>query len=66
MKLRRMSIIEEGDDPHIRMAYLGIVGSFSVNGVAQLAYTELLKTRTISELSSVLWPKKSSTTRQTA
>ncbi|TDG14920.1 glycogen/starch/alpha-glucan phosphorylase [Seongchinamella unica] len=39
---RRMSIIEEGDHPRIRMAYLGIVGSHSVNGVAAL-HTELLK-----------------------
>lgn len=39
---QRMSIIEEGDDPHIRMAYLGIVGSHSVNGVAAL-HTELLQ-----------------------
>ena len=39
---RRMSIIEEGDHPRVRMAYLGIVGSHSVNGVAAL-HTELLK-----------------------
>nr|WP_232059296.1 glycogen/starch/alpha-glucan family phosphorylase [Kineobactrum salinum] len=37
-----MSIIEEGDNSHIRMAYLGIVGSHSVNGVAAL-HTELLQ-----------------------
>lgn len=41
-RLRRMSIIEEGDEPMVRMAYLAIVGSFSINGVAAL-HTELLK-----------------------
>jgi len=38
---RRMSIIEEGPEPRVRMAFLGIVGSFSVNGVAAL-HTRLL------------------------
>jgi glycogen phosphorylase len=35
-RLREMSIIEEGERPMVRMAYLAIVGSFSVNGVAEL------------------------------
>ncbi|OGQ86280.1 MAG: glycogen phosphorylase [Deltaproteobacteria bacterium RIFOXYD12_FULL_56_24] len=42
--LRSMSIIEEGAVQRVRMAYLAIVGSHSVNGVAEL-HTHLLKTR---------------------
>ena len=41
-RLRRMSLIEEGDVKKIRMAHLAIVGSHSVNGVAAL-HTKLLK-----------------------
>ncbi|MEM8942992.1 MAG: glycogen/starch/alpha-glucan phosphorylase [Pseudomonadota bacterium] len=40
-RLQKMSIVREGYNPTIRMAYLGIVGSFSVNGVAAL-HTKLL------------------------
>src|SRR5690606_4313266 len=35
-KRRELSIIEEGPEPQLRMAYLAIVGSHSVNGVAAL------------------------------
>jgi starch phosphorylase len=40
--LRRMSLIDETGGKRIRMAYLAIVGSHKVNGVAQL-HTELMK-----------------------
>ena len=55
-KLAELSLIEESGDPHVRMAHLAIVGSFSVNGVAAL-HTQLLKEglfRTFYEL----WPEK--------
>ena len=41
--LRRISFIEENDHKQIRMPYLSIVGSHTINGVAEL-HTELLKT----------------------
>ena len=53
---RRMSIIESSDHPHIRMAYLSIVGSFSVNGVAGL-HTKLLKEGLFADFHA-LWPQK--------
>ena len=47
-RLRRMSIIEEGSPQRVRMAYLSIVGSHSVNGVSQL-HTRLLRTQTLKD-----------------
>jgi len=41
--LQRISFIEENDHKQIRMPYLSIVGSHTINGVAEL-HTELLKT----------------------
>jgi len=41
-RLARMSLIEEGPIKYIRMAYLSIVGSHKVNGVAEL-HSQLLK-----------------------
>ena len=54
--LSRMSLVEDGEHPHIRMAYLAIVGSFSVNGVAGL-HTELLKQGLFGDFHA-LWPDK--------
>jgi starch phosphorylase len=47
-RLQRMSIIEEGETKHIRMAHLAIVGASSVNGVSKL-HTELLRTRVLRD-----------------
>ncbi|HTL48833.1 MAG TPA: glycogen/starch/alpha-glucan phosphorylase [Verrucomicrobiae bacterium] len=41
-RLRRMSLIEEGANKQVRMAFLAIVGSHSVNGVSEL-HSNLLK-----------------------
>jgi starch phosphorylase len=41
-RLRRVSLIEEGDEKNVRMANLAIVGSHSINGVSEL-HTRILK-----------------------
>ncbi len=43
-KLQELSVIEEGPVKMVRMAYLAIIGSHSVNGVAEL-HSQLLKDR---------------------
>ena len=53
---RRMSLIEEGPEPQVRMAYLAIVGSFSVNGVAEL-HSQLLREGLFRDFYE-LWPEK--------
>jgi starch phosphorylase len=47
-KLKTMSIIGEGPDPQVKMAHLAIVGSHSVNGVAEL-HTSILKEKVFPE-----------------
>ncbi|MCP4594750.1 MAG: glycogen/starch/alpha-glucan phosphorylase [bacterium] len=47
-RMERMSVIEEGDEPRVRMAHLAIVGSHSVNGVSAL-HTQILKDRVLRE-----------------
>lgn len=54
--LKRVSLIEESDPKRIRMAYLSIVGSHSVNGVSEL-HTQLLKTQTFGDF-YMLFPEK--------
>ena len=55
-RLRRMSIIEEGHEPQVRMAYLAIVGSYSINGVAEL-HSRLLQEGLFQDFYA-LWPNK--------
>ncbi len=55
-KLRGMSIIEEGGEKQVRMAHLAIVGSFSVNGVAEL-HSRLLQQHLFADFYR-LWPDK--------
>ncbi len=55
-RLARMSIIEEGPEPLVRMAYLAIAGSFSVNGVAEL-HSNLLRHGLFQDFAE-LWPEK--------
>jgi len=54
--LYRMSIIEEGDEQQVRMAHLAIVGSFSINGVAEL-HSRLLQQGLFKDFYA-LWPHK--------
>jgi starch phosphorylase len=55
-RIARMSLIEEGWEQQVRMAYLAIVGSFSVNGVAAL-HSDLLKQGLFRDFYE-LWPEK--------
>ena len=55
-KLARMSLIEEGQEQQVRMAYLAIVGSYSVNGVAEL-HSKLLQQGLFHDFYQ-LWPQK--------
>jgi glycogen phosphorylase len=55
-RLRRMSVIDESGERHIRMAHLACVGSYAINGVAAL-HTELLKRDVLKDFYE-LWPEK--------
>ncbi len=55
-RLRRVSLIEEGPEKHIRMAHLAIVGSCSVNGVSKI-HSELLTKEYLRDFAEQ-WPAK--------
>ncbi len=53
---QRMAVIEDSAEPMVRMAHLAIVGSFSVNGVAEL-HSDLLKKGLFRDFHA-LWPTR--------
>jgi starch phosphorylase len=55
-RLRRMSIIGEGDERRVRMAHLAVVGTEAVNGVAEL-HSKLLRETVLQDFAA-LWPAK--------
>src|SRR6267142_2802473 len=55
-RVQRVSLIEEGGEPTVRMANLAIAGSHSTNGVAAI-HSELLRTTTVKDLAE-LYPER--------
>ena len=55
-RIRRMSIIGENDEKHVRMAYLAIIGSHSINGVSAL-HSEILKHDLFRDFYE-MWPER--------
>lgn len=55
-RLRRMSIVGEDGEKHVRMAYLAIAGSHSINGVSAL-HSEILKDDLFHDFYE-LWPER--------
>ncbi|OCK99740.1 glycosyltransferase family 35 protein [Cenococcum geophilum 1.58] len=55
--LSRVSIIEESNPKMIRMAYLALIGSHKVNGVAEL-HSDLIKTTIFKDFVKVYGPDK--------
>ncbi len=55
-RVERLSIIQEGAEKQVRMANLACVGSYSINGVAELQ-SQLLRTHVFPDFAA-LWPEK--------
>jgi glycogen phosphorylase len=55
-RVRRMAIVTDGPDPVVRMAHLAVVGSFKVNGVAEL-HSALLRGQVLADFAE-LWPER--------
>ncbi len=55
-RINRLSLIQEGPERRVRMANLAVVGSFAVNGVAEMQ-SRLLTQTTLRDFAE-LWPGK--------
>lgn len=55
-RVRRMAIVSFGPEPVVRMAHLAVVGSFKVNGVAEL-HSTLLRDQVLCDFAE-LWPER--------
>jgi glycogen phosphorylase len=55
-RIARMAIVSDGPDPVVRMAHLAVVGSFKVNGVAEL-HSALLRDHVLADFAA-LWPER--------
>ena len=55
-RVQRVSLLEEGGEPTVRMANLAIAGSHSTNGVAAI-HSGLLRTTTVKDLAE-LYPER--------
>lgn len=55
-RVRRVSLIEEGEVKQVRMANLAIVGSHAINGVARL-HSDLLKLNLVPDFAQ-MWPER--------
>jgi len=54
--VRRLSLIDEGGERRVRMAYLAVVASHSINGVSEL-HSELMKQSIFADFAA-LWPER--------
>jgi glycogen phosphorylase len=56
IKMKNMSVIEEGKEQFVRMAQLSVLGSHSVNGVAEI-HTNIIKTHIFADYYD-MYPQK--------
>ena len=54
--MRRVSLIDEGDERRVRMSYLAVLSSYSVNGVSAL-HSELMQQSIFADFAR-LWPQR--------